>query len=256
MYAGVFAVGRSDLSVAGRRLAAVLACGPGALLSHLSAAAHRGLRDAAPATIHVTVPHARDRGHAGVRAHLATTLRERDRDVVDGIPCTSVARTLLDVASASTPRELERMLERAEILEVYDHRAVVALIRRSRGMRGVARLRAAVLDAHPGETITASGLEERMLRLCRRWGLPVPSVNEWILLSGEWVKVDFHWREQRVVVETDGYRYHRTRAAFRRDRRRDRLLEVEGYGHARFADEDFDADLPHVRSVLERLLGA
>jgi len=173
---------------------------------------------------------------------------------VDGIPVTSVARTLLDLAAQFHPRAIERAIEKAVILEIYDHRAVLALLRRSSGHRGVARLRAALATVRPGKTLTRSRLEELMLALCREWGLPEPDVNAYIRLGGTWEQVDFYWPQHRVVVETDGYRYHRSRGAFRRDRRRDRLLEVEGYGHARFADEEFDDDRPHIAAVLRNLL--
>ena len=173
---------------------------------------------------------------------------------MDGIPVTSVARTLLDLAAPFHPRAIERAIEKAVILEIYDHRAILSLLERSRGHRGVRRLRAALASVRPGETLTKSWLEERMLALCRAEGLPEPQVNARIVLGGEWEEVDFYWPQHRVVVETDGYQYHRSRGAFRRDRRRDRLLEVEGYGHARFAGEEFGDDRPHIAAVLRHLL--
>jgi very-short-patch-repair endonuclease len=181
-------------------------------------------------------------------------LSDEDRAAVDGIPCTTWARTLLDIAPLIDDRALEKAVERAEILELYDHRAIVSLLARAEGQPGTRRLANAVGIARPGQTVTNSPLEELMLALCRDWGLPEPEVNAEILLGGERAQVDFLWRAQRVVVEIDGFRYHRGRAAFRRDRRRDRLLELAGYGHARFADEEFDADRLEIRGTLVRLL--
>jgi very-short-patch-repair endonuclease len=98
-------------------------------------------------------------------------------------------------------------------------------------------------------------LEENLLALCRRCGLPQPSVNAWILLGGEHAQLDFVWRRQRAVVEVDGFRFHRSRGAFRRDRKRDQLLELEGWKRARFADVQIDEEPDHVERVLRRVLG-
>lgn len=254
LYKGVYAVGHPDPSSLGRRLAAVRACGPGALLSHISNAAHLGLRSSSASRIDITVPRRSSLSHRGIRIHRRTTLINEDMTVVDAVPCTSWARTLLDVAPLVDERALEKAIERAEILELYDHRAILSLLERAWGQPGTRRLADALGIARPGHTVTNSSLEELMLGLCRRWGLPEPEVNAELLLGGDRAQVDFLWREQRVVVEVDGFKYHKTRAAFRRDRKRDRLLEVEGYGHARFADEDFDRDRADIRGILMRLL--
>ena len=254
LFRGVYAVGRPDVPPRGRRLAAVLACGPGALLSHFACADHLGLRQSNAAVTDVTVPRRSSLRHPGIRIHRSTTLVDEDRTIADATPCTSWARTLLDIAPLIDDRALEKAVERSEILELYDHPTLERLLDRMWGQPGTRRLAIAVGIARPGRTVTNGPLEELMLALCRDWGLPEPEVNAEILLGGERAQVDFLWREQRVVVEVDGFRYHRGRAAFRRDRRRDRLLELAGFGHARFADEDFDRDRPEIRGTLARLL--
>ena len=254
LYRGVYAVGRPDVPVLGRRLAAVLACGRGALLSHLSAAAHHGLRQSAAVRFDVTIPRRSALRRSGIRIHRSTTLINEDEAVVDGVPCTSVARTLLDISSVLDDRGVERAVERAEILQVYDHRKVEAVLTRAAGQPGTRRLGRVIGIVRPGETVTESSLEEAMLALCRRCGFPEPIVNHEMLLGGERAKVDFFWPEQRVVVETDSFKYHKTQAAFRRDRQRDRLLELEGYGHARFADGEFDDDIAGIEQALEALI--
>ena len=234
----------------------MLACGEGAVLSHRSAAAHLGLRESAATRTDVTVPRRSSLRHPRIRIHRSLSLTVSDVAFVDQVPCTSVARTLLDIASVLDARGLEKAIERAHILEVYDHAAVYALIHRATGRRGVRRLRTAVGSVRPGETITKSDLEEAMLALCRHRRLPEPGVNAWVLLCGEYHQIDFVWRRERVAVEVDGYRFHRNRGAFRRDRRRDQLLEIEGWGHARFADAQIGAEADHVEDVLLRLLSA
>jgi hypothetical protein len=254
-FRGVYALGRVDLPVSGLRLAAVLACGDGACLSHISNAAHLGLRRSDAVLIDVTVSGRSGIRHAGIRVHRSTTLIDEDITVVDGVPCTSCARTLLDIAPLVNERSLERAVEQAEIKGLYDHRAILRLLDRSWGQPGSRRLGNTLGIVRPGNTITKSELEELMLGLCRGWGLPEPEVNAELLIGGERMQVDFLWRKGRVVVETDAFKYHSSRAAFRRDRRRDRLLELAGYRHARFADADFDHARSEIRSTLIDLLG-
>jgi very-short-patch-repair endonuclease/predicted transcriptional regulator of viral defense system len=254
LYRAVYAVGRRDVPVQGRRLAAVLACGGGALLSHLSVAAHHGLRQTAATRFDVTVPRRSALRHRGIRVHRSLTLMPQDLTVVEAVPCTSVARTLLDIAALLAPRPLEKAVEEAEILELYDHAAVLDVIDRAAGQPGIRRLCQVLGIARPSETRTKSDLEENLLALCRRRGLPQPSVNAWILLGGEPVQIDFVWRRQRAVVEVDGFRFHRSRGAFRRDRKRDQLLELEGWKRARFADAQIDAEPDHVEEVIRRVL--
>jgi len=254
LHQGVYAVGNPAVPVAGRRLAAVLACGEGALLSRAAAAAHHGLRQSEAARIDVTVPGDRRLIRPGLRIHRCSTLIDEDMTIVDAVPCTSVARTLLDLSSLVDDRGVEQALERAEILEVYDHRQILSLLARMHGHPGTPRLARVVDAANPGTTVSRSGLEEAMLRICRSAGFPEPRLNAHILLGGVHTEVDFLWPAHRVVVEVDSWKYHRQRGQFRRDRRRDQLLELEGWGHARFTDDEIVGQPRHVENVLLGLL--
>ena len=224
-------VPKSLLSREGHWMAAVLACGPGAVLSHRTAAALHGLRPTRRSRIEVTVPGESSRRHAGIQVHRSTTLTEADTTVVNGIPCTSVARTLFDVAELVNRRALERAFDQAEILELFDLKAIQDQLARN-PTRPAARRVCALLEEHYiGSTPTQSELEEAFFALCRSTGAPDPEVNEWIdLHDGEppiWA--DFVWRRQRVIVETDGERFHGTQQARQRDPHRDQRATVAGW---------------------------
>lgn len=230
IHQGVYAVGHPLLSVDGYWMAAVLACGPGAVLSYRSAAELLGLLASARAAIDVTVPNRAGRSRSGIDAHTATHLDPADTTTVRGIPCTSVARTLLDIAAAVPLRALERPCDQAEILRVFDLEALDDVMKRDPNHRGGPALRTVLTGHAVGETATRSEFEERFLALCLRAGLPRPEVNAYLVLDGgDAAQVDFLWRSQRVVVETDGYRTHGTRSAFERDRRRDQRLMLAGW---------------------------
>ncbi len=224
LYRGVYSlVPPNLLTREGRWMAAVLACGAGAVLSHRSAAALHGLLPHGGERFDVTVPTRSNRKQPGINVHRSTTLTPADVTVVDNIPCTTVARTLFDLAEAIQRRLLERTFDQAEILEVFDLRALEDQIERN-STRPAAKLVRAVLDEHYiGTTATWSELEERFLRLVREAGLPRPDVNAWVILPdrGPAIRGDFVWRAQRVIVETDGHKTHGTRQAFENDRRRD-----------------------------------
>jgi predicted transcriptional regulator of viral defense system len=216
----------------GRYMAAVLACGPGAVLSHRSAAALHGIRATARTNIDVTIPGRSPRKHAGIDVHRSTTLTPEDVTTVHGIPCTTVARTILDLAQVIKGRPLERALDQAEILDLLDLAALDDQIERNKARPAAKRLRA-VLDQHyVGSTPTWSELEEAFLAACRRGKLPMPEVNALIDpydSDPTAIRVDFVWRDQRVIVETDGHETHRTRRAFEEDRLRDQRLIVAGW---------------------------
>jgi predicted transcriptional regulator of viral defense system len=180
VHRGVFAVGHPLLSRNGRFMAAVLACGARAALSHRSGACHRGLRSDNRATIDVTSAKRSGRKLAGITAHSGATLLPRDVEIVDGIPTTSLARTLLDLADVVSQRRLERAVEEALVLRQLDMRAVDDVLARANGRRGAATLRA-VLDAiRPGTTTTRNDLEEAFLHICRNANAPPDAVNAWI----------------------------------------------------------------------------
>jgi very-short-patch-repair endonuclease len=230
VHRGVYAVGHPVLTVNGRRMAAVLAAGPGAALSHASAAALWEIRPTSATRIDVSVRSAGGRGtRPGLRIHRAPHLRGEEITVQQGIRVTSVARTLFDLAATSSPRALERALDEAEIQQLYDRGSLEALVRAHAGERGARRLQRA-LDEDGDLTLTDSELEELMLSLCREHHLERPTPRAWV--AG--LRVDFLFAASRLVVETDGYRYHRTRRAFERDRERDAILARAGYRTLRF----------------------
>jgi hypothetical protein len=210
----VYAVGHTNLSLQGRCLAAVFACGPGAVLSHYSAAWLHGLATWKPAPFHVTGPVAR-RPRLPVRIHRARRLEDPDRALIARIPVTAVPRTLLDMAAAIRFDWLERMVERSEELEIFDLRAVEELLARTVGHHGHGRLRRAIALYKP-TSFTRSGLEKRFLELVLAAGLPQPRTN----YVEHGFELDCYWPEHRFAVELDVFETHGTRAAFERDRKR------------------------------------
>jgi very-short-patch-repair endonuclease len=216
LHRGVYAVGHTRLSAKGRWLAAVLACGPAAVLSHRTAAALHELLPIGGGAIHVTAPH-RLRDKPGLHVHRAAV----DRVVVDVIPATTVARTLLDLAVTEPYRLLERAVENAERKGTLDVREIPTVDR-----PGAPALRRA-LAAHT--THTESELERRVLALIERARLPRPQTNAPIQTTQGPIRVDFLWPEHRLVLEADGHEHHRTRHAQDRDRRRDQALTAAGY---------------------------
>jgi very-short-patch-repair endonuclease len=232
VHAGVYAVGHPLLSHYGRWMAAVLACGPGAALGYASAAALWDLRRGVPAVIDVVVPTPGGRARSGLRIHRHPGLSTTDVTTKRGIPVTTPARTILDYAGVATDRELKYALDQAEIQELTDYPALDAIARAHPRHRGSTRLRQTLKRHEAGTAMTRSELESAFLALCERHGLPRPLVNQ--PLAG--LTVDFVFAAQRVVVETDGWTWHRGRAAFERDRERDAVLAAAGYTTLRFTD--------------------
>jgi hypothetical protein len=225
----VYAVGHDRLSPTGRRLAAVWAYGPRAALSHRSAAAAWNLRGGGAAVLDVTVPARSGVPRDGTRLHLTTRPLETTR--IDLLRVTTPARTLLDLAAVAPRHQVEAALKQAEVLGLFDLgalRAVVAAHRRHPGRRVLTELLDAA--ARTELALTLSELEERFRALCAAAGLPQPAANARPL---GW-RVDFLWPAQRLVVETDGWGAHHTRAAFEDDRARDQALTVAGYRVVRF----------------------
>jgi hypothetical protein len=161
-------------------------------------------------------------------------LSDADVTTHDGIPCTTVARALLDLAEVVDHRGVERAIEQAEVLRIFDLRAVEDLLARATGRWGAGRLRG-VLKELAEPALTVNDLEERFLAICRAASLPRPEVNVWLDIDDEPpIKADFLWRRVRLVVETDGWSAHGTRQAFERDRRRDQRLRLAGFEPVRF----------------------
>jgi hypothetical protein len=253
---GVYAVGHTVLGARGKWMAAVLAGGTGAVLSHAAAAALWGLRSSEAPTIDVTVPGSGGRRRRpGLRIHRARSL-DGETTACDGIPVTTPARTILDLAAVLNRRPLEQLLDQAEITRLADQPSLEALARAHPGHRGAGRLTAALHDHTPGTTLTNGKLEERFLKLCDDAGLPRPLVNHHV----EGFKVDFVFTDHRVLVETDSWRFHKSRASFESDRHRDAVHAAAGYRTLRFT-HDRIAHHPAavsraIRSVLAQARGA
>jgi predicted transcriptional regulator of viral defense system len=241
----------------GRYMAAVLACGPEAVVSYRCAAALHEIRRTDRTNIDVTIPKRSPRKHAGIDVHRSTTLTPEDVTTVHGIPCTTVARTILDLAQVVKGRPLERALDQAEILGLLDLNALLDQIERNKPRPAAKRLKA-VLDQHYiGSTPTWSELEEALLAACRRAKLPMPEVNALIDPGDDdptAIRVDFVWREQRVIVETDGHETHHTRRAFEEDRLRDQRLIVAGWTVIRITWRQLTQRPREVTARISRLL--
>jgi very-short-patch-repair endonuclease len=227
VHRGVYAVGHSVLRVEGRWMAAVLACGEGAVLSHQTAAAVWDLRRVGSGAIHVTVPGDPGRKkREGIRLHRSVTLTPTDTTQVRGLPVTTPARTTIDLARTLNEHELEALVDWADDRHLVDFRDLEAT--RSASLK-------AVLRAH-APAPTRSELERTFLRLCRDHGIERPEVN--VLIEG--YLVDFVWRNRRLIVEVDGYEHHRTRSKFESDRERDVVLGVAGWQVRRFTWRHID----------------
>jgi hypothetical protein len=157
-----------------------------------------------------------------VRLHAVRALHAEDISAVEGIPVTSVARTLADLGALLPEEQLRRTFEEADRRGLLDARAVRRACERGRGRKGIRKARVALAEYQPDSPKTRSDLEIEFLEFCRANGIPQPSVNVW--LEGQ--EVDMAWPERRVVVELDSYEFHRTPAAFERDRIRSAELEV------------------------------
>jgi very-short-patch-repair endonuclease len=226
IHRGVYAVGHRGLSVEGEWMAAVLACGEGAVLSHTSAAMLLRMLDERRATVHVTVQGSSGRERrSGIAIHRSSTLLPSQTTSHLNIPVTRPARTLADLRRSSPRHVYRRALRQAEFRQVP-----VGDIPEADGSR--------------------SGLESRFLAFCRRHHLPKPEVNAEV---GPFT-VDFLWRAERVVVETDSYRTHGGALAFEEDRERDLWLKTKGYEVVRVTDQRLRADPAGVASALRAIL--
>jgi very-short-patch-repair endonuclease len=249
IHRGVYAVGA--IGRKGYWMAAVLACGEGALLSHRDAAALRALRDTARRAIDVTVVGSRRRSRPRLTIHSAAELHPNDRAEVDGIPVTSVARTLLDLAEVVPATELRRTYEAAERHQVLDFKALNELISRSNGRRGLAAL-LALLDYDPELAADSkSDLESALLDLVREAGLPLPSLN--VLVEG--YLVDAYWPAARLVVELQSYEHHAHRQAFNRDYAKLGRLTMAGYQVLPLTDRQLKLERDWVVAALGAVLG-
>ena len=247
VHRGAYALGHDATPRQALGIAAVLSCGAGALLSHRSAAWLWGLTQRFAVPVEVTAGSPR-RTRDEIRVHSAMALTPDDRDASEGIPVTAVPRTLLDFAAVD-PHYLGQALDNAQRLGLLDLIAVDALISRSRGFRGVARLREALMS-HRTTAVTRSGLERRFLRLVRRAGLPLPSMN--LFVAG--YELDAYWPSLRFAVELDTYDYHGGRDAFETDRMRQEDLKLHGIEMTRVTGTRMDREPAAVANRLHQLL--
>ncbi len=215
----------------GRWLAAVYACGPGAVLSHRTAAALHDLRRTDGTRIDVTVPGRHQRRHPGIRSHRSLTLTDADITIVEGIRCTTIARTQLDLAEVIPRRSVERALDQAESMDAFDLTAIQDQLERNATRKGARVIRSVLAEHYVGSTVSWSELEEQFLATVRRHGLPAPELNRFIDFGdgGPAVRADFVWRAHKILVEADGFRTHRTRQAFEYDRRVSQRAMVAGW---------------------------
>jgi Protein of unknown function (DUF559) len=240
----------------GLYMAAVLACRPDGVLSHRSAAALLELRDWGYTKIEVTVPRRSARRHDGIKVHRSTTLTAEDVTVVNNIPCTTVARTLLDLAGVVTQRQLERSFDQAEIAEAFDLTAIEDQLVRNPTRAGAKAVRRVLTEHYIGKTATWGENEEALLAITRPLGIPDPACNEFIVLDdgGPRIRVDFVWREQRVVVEADSRKWHTSRQRFEIDRQRDQRLIAAGWTVIRTTWRQMKYRPHELRPVLLKLL--
>jgi hypothetical protein len=226
LFQGVFALGHRQLTREGRWMAAVLACGPGAVLSHFSAGHLWGLCGSYGA-IEVLRQSGgfKPLGHRGVRLHQTRRLEPWELMMERRIPVATMERVLLDLAARTDSKRLERMFVQAYKREGFSWPRLARILGRTRGRKGAGKLRKIAQEVNPEALETKSVSEIDFLALCRQANLPMPVVN--VLVEGH--LVDFLWPAQKVVVETDSWSYHGDRPAFERDRQTDVDLIAAGY---------------------------
>lgn len=227
-------------------MAAVLACGPGAVLSHRAAAALWELAPAPGGPVDVTAP--TRHGLPGIRCHRCRRLESDDVTVIDGIPVTSITRTIADLAGILSLQRLRTALEAAQRRELLDFRR----LGRVRGRRGATVLRHALAELHDEAPWTQSGLERLLLEGIRAAGLPEPQCN--VPVDG--FVVDYYWPDHELVVEVDSYGFHRSRRSFEDDRRRDAIHTLAGRRTFRPTHERITGEIDAVIRDLSALLGA
>lgn len=253
LHPGVFAVGYDNLAPLAPETAALLAVGRGAVLSHFSACALWRLLPPAPGqhAVDVLLCGRRSRNRRGIALHETSHLERRDVRVHQGLPLTSPARTLLDLADRISGRRLERAVEEALARRLARKAQIRDVVARASGRQGAARLTALLETA--GTSYTRSGGEELMLGLIRQAGLPEPLVNA--RLHG--FEVDFYWPEHGLVLEVDGYDFHSSRFTFEHDRRKGAVLTAHGLRVMRATGAQVDEEpLPTTVRVAQAIAAA
>ena len=244
LWRGVYAVGRPDVGRLGSWMAAILRCGPGAVLSHGDALALWGIAPRPRGPIEVSVPLRISRRAPGISVHRRAALSSSDITRHHGIPVTTVVCTLVDQAARVGGRRLEAAVNEADKLGLTTPPALREALTGLGGRPGVRVLRA-LLDRRTFR-LTRSELERRLLPLARQAGLGPPETGMW--LNG--FEVDFYWPDLGLVVETDGLTYHRTPAQQTRDRLRDQAHTAAGLTPLRFTHEQVHYEPEHVQRTL------
>jgi very-short-patch-repair endonuclease len=254
VHAGVYSLGPSELLTrAGRWMAALFASGPDALLSHWSAAALWKIRPSSRSRIDVTVAHP-TRSSKAIWRHVSEVPPD-ERAVEEGVPATSVHRTIFDLSAIASVDDLVAMIKEAEYLNRWDLLSLPDLLERYPGKRGSRKLRFALkrLEEEPSGR-KRSRLEERFAPFLRRHHLPLPRFNDWILLGSKRYRADCHWPNRRLIVELDGWEGHSTRSAFQDDRARDRVLHAAGFSVVHLTWSQLDVEAEAIAADLRVLL--
>jgi putative AbiEi antitoxin of type IV toxin-antitoxin system/uncharacterized protein DUF559 len=257
IHPGVYAVGHTAITIRGRWMAAVLASGDGAVLSHRSGTALWGIWGSGEGDTHVAVPR-KVRSQGSIRRHFSL-LPEDEVTVRDGIPVTSAARAVLDLAGDKGEAAAEAALREMEYLGIYGPVSLPVLLDRYPKHRGTRFVREALerIRDDPGGRIRST-LEEAFLPFLDAHQIPRPRLNAWLTVAEHRYQVDCLWPAARLIGELDGFRSHGTRRSFRKDRKRDRRLGAAGFHVVRITEDqvldeplDLAADL---RILLKRRL--
>lgn len=250
LHRGVFALHPPPYDRRQQWLAAVLACGEGALLSDLTNASLWGASRLAPRRPQVTVRGSAHR--AGIEIHRRVVV-PADRTKRDSIPCVSMTRTLVDLAPVLSDDRLETILIATESLRLLNRVRLGELLSERVGRPGMKRL-AALAELKPA--LVRSDLEPVLLSICREWGIRRPEVNEPVEVDGGWIEVDFSWPDLMLAVETDGRRYHGGWKNAETDTSRDQLLSIAGWQVIRFTWEQLHRERARSGHRLKRLFDA
>jgi very-short-patch-repair endonuclease len=239
IFRGAFGVGHREVGDRGRMLAAVLACGRGSVISHGTAAVLLGIWDRRPRLIDVIAPVQAGRKIPGVRRHFTPSPLPRDVCAHDAIPCTSPSRTIVDLAGIVGEPALRRTIEQAAVQRMLNVPEIDAILDgpRRKGSRALRGILEGWRRYQPAIRVR-SVMEAKLLSVLTQHAIPAPRCNVKLEVGAETLEVDFLWPRQRLVIETDGSKYHDNPEAEARDARRDRLLEAAGFAVWRLRWDD------------------
>lgn len=249
MFRGVYSVGHAAVSTEGWCQAALLACGEDAVLGHRTASHLWSFRRDDIFPVSVIVPGSGGRKHDRIEVRR-TRLDSSEWMTLDGLRLTTPARTIVDMAGELSPRAMRRLVERAQDLKRFDATRIETVLQRDPRRPGCRPLLHLIALLQPDQDGAKSYLERLFLKLIRKAGLPPPEVN--VEIEGR--ERDFVWRKERLIVEVDGYAFHSSRRAMRRDRARDRELTAALWRPARFTYEEVAFEPAGTADELKRLL--